>query len=60
MKEKAALKLIELATQLACATMSADRKTASQKSSIPKGAESVLEDCLQAVQAHFHDMTKPG
>lgn len=57
MKEETALKLLELATHLASAAIG--QKNFNSKTR-PPSIEGILEDCLQAVQAHLHDMTKSG
>lgn len=55
MKEETALELLRLATQLACATINQNKYSTAARTNSVGG---VLEDCLQMVQAHFHDMTK--
>jgi hypothetical protein len=54
MKDKNAMELLKLATDLACATISQQNYNTTTKA---KTSETVLEDCLKAVQAHFHDLT---
>ncbi|BBE51807.1 hypothetical protein OYT1_ch2291 [Ferriphaselus amnicola] len=57
MKEETAIELLKMATQLASATIGQKNYSSNTRS---PSVEGVLEDCLQAVQAHFHDMTKSG
>ncbi|MDP2805355.1 MAG: hypothetical protein Q8O24_05380 [Gallionellaceae bacterium] len=57
MKQETALKLLELATQLACATVSQNTHQTKTKRIDEGGVETVLKDCVKTVEDRFHELT---
>jgi hypothetical protein len=59
MKDETALKILEIAAQLAAATANggAQYKTASRERSAAPNIEGAFADCLDAVRVHFEDLT---
>lgn len=56
MKEKTTIALMQIASQLAASAIQSKAITASSSAGRPAQVETVFEDCLQAVTAHFHDL----
>lgn len=56
MKQDIAVDLLKIAATLAAAAISAKRATATSAAAAPT-VETVFEDCLKSVEAHFADLT---
>ncbi len=56
MKQDVAVDLLKIAATLAAAAIAAKRATATSSASSPT-VETVFEDCLKSVEAHFVDLT---
>lgn len=57
MKEDIALKLLELATQLTCATISQNTRHTKTRRIDDGGVETVLKDCVKTMEERFHDLS---
>lgn len=57
MKQDVAVELLKIAANLTNSALTNKSKTASSKAGAATSVEATFEDCLQAVEAHFVDLT---